>query len=60
MILRNLGPNIGYIEVLLHLFLLIKLMGVVKWIQPESNNSRSKFPATRTMAKSLSNQPSYI
>ncbi len=34
-------------------FKLIKLMGVVKWIQRESRNSRSKYPATRIMVNKL-------
>ncbi len=33
--------------------LMIRLMGVVKWIQQESKNSRTKYPATKTMIKQL-------
>ncbi len=33
--------------------LMIRLMGVVKWIQRESKNSRTKYPATKTMIKEL-------
>lgn len=32
---------------------MVKLMGLVRWIQKESKNSRTQYPATRTMVKEL-------
>ncbi len=45
-------PVISNVESKLHQ-LMIRLMGVVKSIQPESKNSRTKYTATKTMIQEL-------